>query len=255
MLRACSRITSQNLRLDLRQIWSRPIEQTGEIASYFENLQLRSGRRWREDGMPKCKVILEQALSRGLPGFGFVAGFIVLTLGVFAGGALAQTEDFKLGVVHIQEVVEGSPDFKRASEEWSRVLTERTAVIQTRQEELREAELLLGGPESPQGDARSELIGRIERLQIDIKRMTTDTQEDLNVLRQRLLDPVIDKVDALVQSYSEENGFDLVLNTSDPNTGMTLAMQDIDFTDELLGILRDAVEEPPVTPDSPGIPR
>ena len=182
-------------------------------------------------------------------------GLAVLTLGACPCGTLAQTEDFKLGVVHIQEVVEGSPDFQRASEEWTRVLTERTAAIQTRQEELREEESLLGGPDSPQGDARSELIGRIERLQIDIERMTTDTQDDMNTLRQGLLDPVIDRVNALVQSYSEENGFDLVLNTSDATLGMTLAMHDIDITDELLQILRDAEEEPVTAPDSPKISR
>ena len=61
-LRVRSRITSQNWRPDLRHIRLRPIEQTGGIACYFEDLRLRSGRRWREDGMPKCEVILERAL-------------------------------------------------------------------------------------------------------------------------------------------------------------------------------------------------
>ena len=216
---------------------------------------MRSGQRWREDGMPKCEVILERALRGGLRGFASLIGLVVLTLGVVSDGAFAQIEDPKLGAVHIQEVVEGSPDFERASEEWSRSLAERTAAIETLQLELRQAELLLAGPESPQGIARSELIGRIERLQIDIERMTTDTQQALNTLREELLAQVIDKVRSLVRSYSEENGFDLVIDTSDPNTGLTLAIQDIDITDELLQILRDEAEGPTPTLDSPGNPR
>jgi hypothetical protein len=34
------------------------------IPVIFEDLRLRSGRRWREDGRPKCKDILEQALNQ-----------------------------------------------------------------------------------------------------------------------------------------------------------------------------------------------
>ena len=71
----CSRITLQNWRPDFGPIRPRSIEQTGGIACYFEDLRLRSGRRWREDGMPKREVIVERerlSLIRSIPRSPFV---------------------------------------------------------------------------------------------------------------------------------------------------------------------------------------
>ena len=159
----------------------------------------------------------------------------------------AQIVGSKLGAVHMQDVVEGSPDFERASEQWSLVLNERTGEIQARQEELREAEALLTSLEAPAGDGLSELLDRIDRLRLEIERMSTDVQEDLNLLRQQLLAPVAEKVFELVQTYGEENGFDVIVDTSAPEIGLSLAVQDIEITDELLAILRGE-NAPPNTP-------
>lgn len=187
--------------------------------------------------------------------FGTLAAPIVLA---FSPAADAQSAGSKLGAVHVQEVVEGSPDFERASEQWSRVLAERTGEIQARQEELREAELLLSSPESPASDGLPELLDRIERLRLEIERMSTDVQEDLNLLRQQLLEPVAEKVYALVQTYGEENGFDVIVDTSAPEIGLSLAVRDIEITDELLAILRGEDAGPDAPPEAgadPGEPR
>lgn len=183
-----------------------------------------------------------------MAGFGRIATSILFILLATGLGASQQTRDFKLAVVHIQEVVESSPGFKRASEQWSLTLADITAQIQVLQIELREAQLLLSGDAAPLGEARAALLTRIERLQIDVERMSTDTQEELNALRQSLMEPVVESVNVLVQSYSEENGFDLVLDTSNPDFGMTLASQDVDLTETLLQILREADQEAPSPP-------
>ena len=170
----------------------------------------------------------------------------------------AQIVGSKLGAVHMQEVVEGSPDFERASEQWSLILAERTAEIQVRQEELREAEALLTSPEVPAGDGLSELLDRIDRLRLEIERMSTGVQEDLNRLRQQLLAPVAEKVFELVQTYGEENGFDVIVDTSAPEIGLILAVQDIEITDELLAILRGENASPNAPPEAdtdPDAPR
>ena len=164
--------------------------------------------------------------------------------------ATAQEAEFKLGVVHIEEVVEGSPDFRRASEQWAAVLEERTREIQQRQLELRDAERLLVGEGAPEGDERSALIDRIDRLRVEIERMSTDAQRELDIVRRGLLEPVVARVRALVETYGEENGFDLILDTSAPEVALALAIRDIEITDELLAIL-EAAETPDAVTDDP----
>ena len=68
-IRARSKITSQNSRPDLGQIWPFRLSKTTVIAGYFEDfVPPRAGRndqRWPEDGMRKWEVIFERALSSG----------------------------------------------------------------------------------------------------------------------------------------------------------------------------------------------
>ncbi len=186
--------------------------------------------------------------------FGALTALLLLA---FSPAVDAQIVGSKLGAVHVQEVVEGSPDFERASEQWSMVLAERTNEIQARQEELREAERLLTSPDTPADDGLSDLLDRIERLRMEIERLNSDVQGDLNQLRQQLLAPIAEKVFELVQTYGEENGFDVIVDTSAPEIGLILAVQDIEITDELLAILRgenappNAQPEADTNPDAP----
>ncbi len=167
----------------------------------------------------------------------WISGAVLL---LSAAALSAQDAAFKLGVVHIEEVVEGSPDFRRASEEWAAVLEERTGEIQQRQLQLRDAERLLVGEGPPEGVDRSALIDRIDRLRIEIERMSADVQQELDIVRRGLLEPVVASVRALVADYAEENGFDLILDTSAPEIALALAVRDIDITDALLAILETA---------------
>ena len=57
--------------------------------------------------------------SRRSRRLGSFIGVVVLTCGVFICTASPQTEGLKIAVVYIQDVVEGSPEFERASEDWS----------------------------------------------------------------------------------------------------------------------------------------
>jgi Skp family chaperone for outer membrane proteins len=187
-----------------------------------------------------------------------------LTLALFAlavgqGAVWAQGADSRIAVVHMQELVEGSPDFQRASEQWSLALSERTAQVQELREQLREAQTRLTATDAVDGDsARAELVAEIERLQAQIERMSTDVQTDLNALRAELLAPVVEKMNQLARTWAEEHGIDVLIDTSRPNLGLTLAIQDIEITDDLLEMLEreeeeEAVGEPVDTdPDPPG---
>lgn len=160
----------------------------------------------------------------------------------------AQDVEFKIGVVHIEDVVEGSPAFERASSEWAAALEERTGAIQLRQRELREAELLLTGADAPTGEERTVLINGIDRLRNQIERMSANTREDLEALRRELLAPIVARVQEVVVAYGKQNGYDVILDTS--AIDLALAIEDIEITDEVLEIVRaeDAAPEPAAGP-------
>ena len=160
-----------------------------------------------------------------------------------------QEVDTRIAVVHLKDLVEGSEDFRLASERWSASMAEQTSSLATRQTELRQLQNQLTTDPAIQGAARAALIDRIELLQNAVEQTTTETQERLNLLRDQLLDPVVEKMRNLAINYAEEHGYDILIDTSAPQIGLTLAIQDIDITEELLEVVKGtSAAEPPATP-------
>jgi outer membrane protein len=144
-------------------------------------------------------------------------------------------EPTKIGVVDLQRAVEGSPDFLKAGEAWTVEMNRLSAEITTKREQLQSMQEQLRTQQSTLNEtARLQLVQRIEKLETELDQMVEDGQIALNALREQLLLPLTQQVDQLLLAYARENGFDLVLDASNPNAAVI-------FSDDLINVTEDVI--------------
>ena len=156
----------------------------------------------------------------------------------------------KVGMVDLQRVVEQSADYLVAAEEWTARFEERSADFQaTEAEALAEQEKLDATPNTLTEAERNAVIRNVDRLQRQLTRMNEDIQVELDGLREELMMPIAEKADGLIRGYAGEAGFNLIIDGSNPNSGVAFVDEIIDITTEILRRM-DAPSE--ATPPGPG---
>lgn len=174
---------------------------------------------------------------------------ILTCLVIGAGSAHAQS-DTRIAVVHFEEVVEASPAFAEASMLWTARLSELTAGIQVLQEEFKAAEERLTASTPPmEGEARTELVASMERLQAEIERRRNEVDPELNALRQSLLGPVAEGARNAVEQYARTRGFDIVIDSSGARASLMLVAEEIEITEEVIASIPGAVDPGPESAD------
>ena len=172
---------------------------------------------------------------------------VVLTLLVPAVGS---GQGSKIGTVDLQRVVEESADWAKAAEEWTILLNQRSADFQARQTEIDQEQLKLDAQPSTLTEVeRAAVVRNIERLGTQLTRMNEDIQLELDSYRADLMTPIAEKADRLIREYALEAGFNLIIDGSNPNSGVAFVDEVIDITTEVLRRMDAPSEE---TPPGPG---
>ena len=157
----------------------------------------------------------------------------------------------KIGVINLAQAVETSVEGRKAAEQWTSRMTERSTEIQAKQQELVAAQQQVQTPEP--GSSEAELLQlnrKVERLTTDLNRMTEDIDLELNALRQELLIPITEKVNLAIVDYAQENGFTLILDSSNPQGSLLFVQDAANITREIIRRVDAMSVEPP--PPGPG---
>jgi len=176
---------------------------------------------------------------------------VVLTLLVPAVGSGQGT---KIGTVDLQRVVEESADWTKAAEEWTALLGERSDDFQAGQAEIELEQAKLDTQPSTLTEVERAAVARnIERLGTLLTRLNEDIQGELDAYRAALMTPIAEKADRLIREYAMEAGFNLIIDVSEPNSGVAFVDEVINITAEMLRRMDALSEEtPPVTGPGPG---
>ncbi len=159
----------------------------------------------------------------------------------------------KIGVINLAQAVETSAEGRQAAEQWTARMTERTAEIQAKQQELVAAQQQVQTPEPGASEAQLLMLNRnIERMTTDLNRLNEDVDLELNALRQELLIPITAKVDQAIAVYAQENGFTLIIDSSNPQSGLLFVEDIADITTEIIRRVDAMSAEPPPPGPGPG---
>ena len=95
----------------------------------------------------------------------------------------------KIGVINLAQAVETSTEGRKAAEQWTTRMTERTVEIQAKQQELVALQQKAQTPAPETSEAELLQLNReVERLTTDLSRLNEDIDSELNALRQETVD-------------------------------------------------------------------
>jgi outer membrane protein len=158
---------------------------------------------------------------------------MLLSLGV---AAFAQTAEIKIGYIDSQrifaeyrETQEAEQVYKKEVDQWKAEAAAMEQEIARLQEELRAQSLMLS--EEKKREKQLELDRKLEEYQ----RFVSDTFGDDGVAARRnreLTQPIVDKINQILEQLSETEGYSLVFDIA--NANIVYAKKDFDLTDRVL---------------------
>ena len=82
--------------------------------------------------------------------------------------------------------------------------------------------------------AKNDLYKNIEAKKKSLQREVEDAQADLEADQQKLLQQLGQKILAVIEKYSRDNGYTMVVDVSSPQTPVLYASPSIDITKEII---------------------
>ncbi len=152
-----------------------------------------------------------------------IASLILLATLTFAGQAFGQ---LKIGYADIQAVLSRMPETQTMQQQLSVYEQKLTESLQVKQQygqtKLQEYMEMREGANPDQAQLAA-LEAELQQLDQDISKSTSDAEAKLMTRRQELLQPVIDKLQAAIDSVATENGYDFIVSKVD-GTGSTMVL-------------------------------
>ncbi|MBX3730040.1 MAG: OmpH family outer membrane protein [Candidatus Sumerlaeia bacterium] len=153
-----------------------------------------------------------------------------LVVGVVRTGVHAQQssappprDGMRIGFVDIELVIENSRALRRGLDTMDEQLAERARVIDRREREFRRLRFELDNQERLiTTEDRARRRAELADIQDDINRLRFEFEEEMRS-KERLIEPVLEKVMNIVADVAERDGFDLVLRGEVVIYGVTSA--------------------------------
>ena len=159
------------------------------------------------------------------------AGLLVAALLVFA--APASAEELKIGVVDIDQALAATEDGKAARDEFERKLREGEAQLKpmadqlkTMFEEVEQKQFVLSE------DAIRQKRLEVAELQNKIENRKREIEGQLQVDRERLLGPILEKLEGIITDLGRTGGFSMILRRGTP--GVVYTREALDITDQIV---------------------
>ena len=142
----------------------------------------------------------------------------------------------KIGVVDMERAVTTSSEGKKAEQKFTAKLDEYRKEIEKKQKELEDIQTRLRtGDRLMNEETKANLNRNATRIQTDLQRMQEDSEKALDSLRSELLAPIAQIAEAIVQAFAQEQGFTVLLDSSNPQNGSIIYVAEkANVTDEII---------------------
>ena len=181
--------------------------------------------------------------------FGLAGTALALT--ILALPADAQTEQ-KIGVIQMQAAIAGTKEGQKAAGELEAKMTPKRKDLESRQSELQGLQDKLakgGGVMTDQ--VRAQLTRDIDTKKKDAQRYLEDAQAEVQADQEKLMNDLGQKMLAVVNKYSKDNGYSLVIDVSNPQTPVMFASDGIDITKAVVDLYdRNSLVKPASIPSA-----
>jgi outer membrane protein len=147
----------------------------------------------------------------------------------------AQAQQGKFAVINIQGAIISTKDGQKAAAELQQKTAPKKKELEQKQGEINSLQDQLNkGSNTLSDSAKNDIYKSIEAKKKNLQREVEDAQADLEADQQKLLQQLGQKILAVIEKYSRDNGITMVVDVSNPQTPVLYASPSIDITKEII---------------------
>jgi outer membrane protein len=189
--------------------------------------------------------------------FGIPAMAVLLLVpGVWAQSSGA-TPTAKVGVISVQVAIQSTAEGKQAASELQSQFAPRQTELDNLRKQIEDLQTRLRTTSNTLSDEEKARLAREgDQLTRTYQRKQQDSQDDFNEAEREIVDRIGRKMIDILDKYSKENGYSVVLDTSAQNTPVIYAANTVDVTQDIIKLydqsypVKNAAAARPSTPRS-----
>lgn len=152
-------------------------------------------------------------------------------------GAQTAAPPTRVGVIHIQNAIIGTKDGQKAAAELETKLAPKRKELEGKQSAIAQLQDQLNkGRNTMAADQREKLMRDIDQRTKSLNRDTEDAQAEVEQEQQKILQELGQRIMAVIDKYARDNGFNLILDVSSPQTPVLYISSGIDITQEIVAL-------------------
>jgi outer membrane protein len=161
---------------------------------------------------------------------------LILTPAVWAQAASpAPQGPAKIGVINVQAAIASTAEGKQAGAELQSQFAPRTAELQNLQKQIQDLQARLqAGQTTLSDEEKARLQRQGDLLSRGFQRKQQEFQDDTNEAQQDVVNRIGRKLVDVLDKYSKDNGYGVILDTSSQQTSVIYAANQIDVTQDII---------------------
>ena len=147
----------------------------------------------------------------------------------------AQAQQGKFAIINIQGAIISTKDGQKAAAELNSKTQPKKKELEQKQNEINALQDQLNKGQNTLSDsAKNDLYKNIESKKKSLQREVEDAQADLEAEQNKILQQLGQKIMAVIERYSKDNGYTMVVDVGSQNTPVIYASPSIDITKEII---------------------
>lgn len=169
----------------------------------------------------------------------WLASVLVCAL-AWTAAAQGQAAPNKVGIIHVQQALVSTEDGKKAVAELQAKFEPTSKKLESMRDEIASLQAELSKGSNTMGEERRRQLAReIDQKTRDLNRAQEDAQEDFQREQEKLLQTLGQRMMAVISKYSNDNGYSLILDVSNPQTPVLFAANNIDITQDIIKLYNE----------------
>ncbi len=151
----------------------------------------------------------------------------------------------KVGVIDVQSAIVATSDGKKAAADLQAKFVPKKNELDKKQSDIAALQASLAKANVMSDEAKQKVMRDIDKKTTDLKRDTEDANAELEQEQGRIMNDLGGKLMSVLNKYASDNGFALVLDISNQQSGVLFASNTIDVTREIIALYDKSA---PMTP-------
>jgi outer membrane protein len=162
----------------------------------------------------------------------------------------------KVGVINIQAAIAGTAEGKQAAAELQSQFSPRMVELQNMQKQIQDlGARVQNGQTTLSDEEKARLQRQSEQLSRTFQRKQQEFQDDSNDAQQDVVNRIGRKMIDILDKYSKENNYSVILDESSQQTPVIYAANQIDVTQDIIRLYDQSYPVKTATTSSPAAPR